>query len=64
MLLAPVTTACVAPKKTTFWFGVGLKFCPVKVTLVLMGPLVGLKELITGAATVAMLRKREMDVLL
>ncbi len=59
MLLAPVTTAWVAPKKTILLAGVGLKFCPVIVTVVLIGPLAGLNEVITGGNTVATLRKSE-----
>ena len=41
--LAAVTAACVAPKNTTFWLAVALKPVPAMVTLVPIGPLVGVK---------------------
>ena len=46
--VAAVTVALVPPKKTMLLAGVGLKFVPVMVTVVPMGPEVGVKKLIVG----------------
>jgi len=49
VLLPAVTVAIVAPKKTILLAGVVLKFVPVMVTVVPIGPLPGLKVVMTGA---------------
>ena len=46
--MAAVTVAWVAPKNTTLLAGVVLKFVPVMVTLVPMGPEVGVNEVMVG----------------
>ena len=51
VVVAAVTVACVAPKKTMLFAGVLLKFVPVIVTEVPTGPLVGVKLLMVGTGT-------------
>jgi len=46
---APVTIAFVAPKNTMLFAAVALKFVPVIVTEVPIGPLDGVNEVIAGA---------------
>lgn len=48
VVVAVVTVACVAPKKTMLLAGVELKFVPVIVTDVPIGPLVGVKLVMVG----------------
>ena len=48
---AVVTVAWVAPKKTMLFAGVGSKLVPVMVTVVPIGPLVGVKEEMIGTFT-------------
>ena len=48
VVVAAVTVAFVAPKKTMLLAGVALKLVPEIVTDVPMGPLAGLKDVITG----------------
>ena len=48
-VLAPVTRAGIAPKNTILSVGVLLKFCPVITTVLLIGPLPGLNEVMIGA---------------
>jgi hypothetical protein len=55
---AVVTTAFTAPKYTTLFAAVVLKFVPVIVTVVPMGPEVGEKEVIDGTCANAMLVER------
>ena len=62
VVLAAVTVAFVAPKKTILLAGVALKFVPVIVTAVPMGPLLGLKEVMTGG-NIGLLRNIEMVAL-
>ena len=45
---AAVTVAFTAPKYTMLFAGVGLKFVPLMVTVVPMGPDVGVKEVTVG----------------
>jgi hypothetical protein len=49
VVVAPVTVAFVAPKYTTLFDGVALKFVPVIVTVVPIGPDVGVKNDMVGA---------------
>ena len=53
-MLAPTTVACVAPKKTALLAAVELKFPPKIVTVVLTGPLKGLKLKIIGGDTISL----------
>ncbi len=46
--MAAVTVACTAPNHTILFAAVVLKFVPVMVTVVPIGPEVGVKEVITG----------------
>ena len=50
VLVAAVTVAWVAPKKTMLLAGVASKLLPVMVTEVPTGPLVGEKEVMVGGA--------------
>ena len=47
-MVAAVTVACVAPKKTMLLAGVALKFVPVMVTEVPTAPLVGVNKVMVG----------------
>ena len=49
--VAAVTEARVAPKYTMLFTGAALKFVPVIATVVPMGPLLGVKEMMVGTGT-------------
>ena len=55
MGVADVTAALTAPKYTMSFAAVVLKFVPVIVTVVPIGPVVGVKKVITGGGTVVAL---------